>query len=691
MIHPRTTGLLAALLLAALLLMGCGGGGGEPSVSQGVHDVLQHELDDALAELEAERDAKRTEAAARRTAEARVTRLETQIGNMNDAASNAEGASLHAQLNAAKAQVTQLEGVIGVETDAASEAESASLHAQLNAANAEVMRLEGEIGAETDRADAAGSLHAQLNHATAEAARLNTLIGSMDDAASEAEGASLHAQLNAANAEVTRLEGELTAANTKVTTLETLAGDATNPAANSLRGQIAKLKTDLATAQGRVTGLESQLGTVRTELEEEEEAREVAEQRVTQAQREAEQRIQEAEQQADASLRADAWLTAMDAMATRVATVQHRPRMSLVFRPAGNYTTGTAAPVVPGGWRRASFTRVTGGGSETAYLYTNIGPPSGKHFWKVYGDGVAEDDWTLALAKPSVFGTPGTARSLYPDGTDVDEDPDDKVGPVSRGGTYDGYSGTFSCTGTADTGCNMAADADNALSSVTGIWTFRASPTAPGVLTEDPEFLYFGIWASEPTSATDGHGFNWIAGGDPADITLFTELTGTAEFNGGAVGRYVLRNQVGQGDRTGTFTATASLTADFDATPSNTIEGRITNFQEGGTALTDWSVYLGSTATAAATLDATGATGTLVATARIGGVPATGVWDATLHGSDNPGHVDFGTGAENVRCPVSGGCPSADLAGVAGWFDAFSDSTPANSDAAIAGAFAASP
>ena len=51
---------------------------------------------------------------------------------MDDAASDAEGASLNAQLNAAKAKVTELTAEIGSMDDAASDAEGASLNAQLN-------------------------------------------------------------------------------------------------------------------------------------------------------------------------------------------------------------------------------------------------------------------------------------------------------------------------------------------------------------------------------------------------------------------------------------------------------------------------------------------------------------------------------------------------------------------------------
>ena len=715
---PRTRlAPLTALLLAALFLAGCGGGGGEPTVTQTLHDELQAELDAALADLETEREAREDEAAARTTAETEVTRLEGAIGDADDLAD--VGGSLYAQLNAATANVTQLTDQLEAATgniqsltaqigDADDED---SLQGMLAAEKAEVTRLEMLIGVATDAAKADGSLHAQLNAANAEVTRLEGVIGVATDAA-KADG-SLHAQLNAAKA--------------RVTSLETLIGDAVTPTADSLRGQLAAAKTEatklkaqigsatdatslqgkLTTAEAEVTQLTNALTTSQAEvtrlttaLATAQATATTATQQATDATQEADRRVEQAEQQGNVSLRVTPMLMAMDGAALRAATVRYMPRMSLVFKPIGDYAAGTAAPTVPGGWRSASFTRVTGGGTETAYLYTNIGSPSGKHFWKVHGQNVSTavdsgpSAWNLTLAKPTAFGTAGTVRSLYPDGNDADSNPDDKVGRVTRGGTYNGYSGTFSCVGTSDTGCNMAAGTDNALTDETGVWTFKASATAGGTPTQDPEFLYFGIWVSEPTLATAVHGFNWIANGDATDITLFNELEGTATFNGGAVGRYVLRNQVGQDDRIGTFTATASFTADFDKGPDgidngNSIEGRITNFRDGGAALAGWNVYLGNNPTMAFALTAAGVTSG-VATARIGGVIATGDWAATLHGSDNPGHTVFGPGANDVRCPVSGGCPSADVAGVAGRFDAFSNTdAPASSDAAIAGAFAA--
>ena len=682
MIHTRTAGLLGALLLSALLLAGCGGGGGEPTVSQGVHDVLQHELDEAMAELRAEREAKAKEAAARRAAEGKVTRLETQIGNVNDAASNADGASLYAQLNAAKAQVTQLEGVIGTETDVANEAESASLHAQLNAASTEVMRLEGEIGAETDKADAAGSLHAQLNHATAEAARLNTLIGSMDDAASDAEGASLHAQLNAANAEMMRLEGELTAANTKVTTLETLVGDATNPAATSLRGQIAKLKADLATAQGRVTGLESQLGTVRTELEEETERAEEAErQRQAQLQQteQLESQLTEA-QKAELSARATSFGAVLDGPEIGSATVTWPRRGSLTFRPEGTLTPGSSAPSVPGGWRSASFTGQTGTATalvdETVYLYTNIQSPGNRAFWKKYGgEDIAAAVVSTGLGDGDGRTKPSTSVSR------TRSDPSDSTSAfvsATTGGTFDGVGGRFSCDGDEDV-CTVTRS--DGTTSMAGSWTFKATNlNSPSPVNQDDAYLYFGIRSSIPDSISGTYDFEYIAGGGAVsgeDLTGFATLTGPATFRGGAVGRYVTQGQVGgQNAKIGTFTATATLNADFgEDDAGGMLSGSITNFREDGSPLTGWSVTLGSATDVGAAIEipATAVVTDGSTVANIGGLPVGGSWGATFHGSAN-----IVTGlADRTKYPA------VDLAGVTGWFDATS------TNASLAGAFGA--
>ena len=128
-----------------------------------------------------------------------------------------------------------------------------------------------------------------------------------------------------------------------------------------------------------------------------------------------------------------------------------------------------------------------------------------------------------------------------------------------------------------------------------GSWTFSpTSPTAGVPLTQDNEFLYFGIWYSTPDLAhlaADSHGFEVIHGGSEP-YTALASLSGPYKFSGGAIGKYAIADLPGQKAKIGTFTADATLTAVMGGSP--TLAGRITNFRENGTALNGWSVTLGT-------------------------------------------------------------------------------------------------
>ena len=208
-----------------------------------------------------------------------------------------------------------------------------------------------------------------------------------------------------------------------------------------------------------------------------------------------------------------------------------------------------SAPSVPGSWASASYSGPRGAvGTDTVYLYTNIQSPGSKAFWKVHGENVAglsgaasgfTDTPTVTV---SGFGTqekelyPGTGGT--PDGATTTSAPDTGTdNGRSIGGTYDGYSGTFKC----DAACDIAA-ADGGALTFHGTWTFTASLTAKRSsrqAEQDTEFLYFGIWAYEPTIAASTPDFKWAAGGDATDISSanFDALTGTARFTGGAIGK----------------------------------------------------------------------------------------------------------------------------------------------------------
>ena len=260
-----------------------------------------------------------------------------------------------------------------------------------------------------------------------------------DDAQAERDDA--QAEVTSLKDEVTRLEGELTTAENRVMQLETLIGDAVNPASASLRGQLATAQAEAARLRGELTAAQGQVSE--------------AEQRASEAEEEADRRIEEAEQQVNASLRIANLLDSTDnkldlsadAANTASATVTHAPGESLVFQPTGNWPNRPTAPSITG-WRSGGFSRSVGvTGTETAYLYTNIGSPSRKHFWKVHGNQV---DSPIATDAAVSF---GNDRSLYQNAQGAPQNRDS----ASQAGTYDGYSGTFSCTEAG--ACNMAHDA----------------------------------------------------------------------------------------------------------------------------------------------------------------------------------------------------------------------------------------
>ena len=361
----------------------------------------------------------------------------------------------------------------------------------------------------------------------------------------------------------------------------------------------------------------------------------------------------------------------------------------LTFRPEGTLTSGSAAPSVPGRWRYArSFTGQTGTAAgltnETVYLYTNIEKGSGRAFWKVHGLEVAAGaeramDYNPKPTAPAQY-IPKSGDSTMVDGVRVS-------------GNYDGVTGTFTCN--VDVTCKgskgditltdlVLLDAEGRSFAVDTAWSFKPGNVNSQVQADhDDAYLYFGVWSSIPDSISgETYDFRYVAGGGAdsgTNLGNFNALTGSATFSGGAVGKYVTQGQVGQQNATiGTFTATATLNADFgDGNIAGTLSGSITDFREGGSPLAGWRVTLGSPGDVGVVSTITNTAATTGSTvASIGGLPVGGSWGASFYGSDNVVILD----ADRDKYPV------VDLAGVAGWFDAGDSACP---NACLAGSFAA--
>ena len=405
------------------------------------------------------------------------------------------------------------------------------------------------------------------------------------------------------------------------------------------------------------------------------------------AKAEAEERLTKAEQ-AELRARASSFGAHLDGPTAGPVTVTWPRGGSLTFRPQGTHDSGSAAPSVPGGWQSSSFTGQSGMAdgliNEAVYLYTNIQTPGTRAFWKVHG--LSIDTMNDVLA-PFARGSSAT-----PDADTESDTAGRQYSELTVSGSLSGASGNFACSACAgtvgDTGSGIDTHVTFAQGAPTfvniGGWSFTPTNIANGYrVDEDDAYLYFGIWSSIPDSITGTYDFEYVAGGgaEPGSgLENFDALTGSATFRGGAVGKYVTQGQVGQQNaKIGSFTATATLNADFGAdNAGGTLSGSITKFREGGSPLAGWRVTLGSAADVGAASDIISAAARGSTVADIGGLGVGGSWGAIFYGSDNKALDD------RAKYPATR-YPPVDLAGVAGWFDA------TGLDASLAGAFAATP
>ena len=152
-------------------------------------------------------------------------------------------------------------------------------------------------------------------------------------------------------------------------------------------------------------------------------------------------------------------------------------------------------------------------------------------------------------------------------------------------GTLQGASGTYRCGGaTATVACTVQNSGDHF--NFVGEWTFRPSNGTTDVLIDDSEFMYFGWW-SRQTIADESWAFRTFHGPTDSRDTAVDDVSGTATYQGPAVGYYAIYQPLGAQSGQGDFSATANLTADFDSSP-NTVHGTIDQFD----GHPDWSLTL---------------------------------------------------------------------------------------------------
>ena len=298
---------------------------------------------------------------------------------------------------------------------------------------------------------------------------------------------------------------------------------------------------------------------------------------------------------------------------------------------------------------------------------------------------------TLTIPERLLISSRGGLPSLIPaDETDRERE---EV-RTSFSGSVQGVSGTFRCQGDGcmltATGTYNNADDDNnpdtrplptanRLNGVTletsGMIYFKPSSATASVslcadtsqcLIDDTEYMAFGWWREEPTNALSAYKFGVFAeveGGAGAN----SALTGTAEYDGTAVGMYVEQGGLGGTGittRQGEFAADVRLDANFSDPDSGGpevvgIKGTIDGFRTtptGGSAApttsSTWVVKLVGTDGAGNMGDHTDAT------IDIRGTTSTGAWShafvgnhATAPTGDNQLQPPAVTGMFNTRIP----------------------------------------
>ncbi len=385
-------------------------------------------------------------------------------------------------------------------------------------------------------------------------------------------------------------------------------------------------------ASERIEELEEQVAELEEQAEQEQTARERAEQQSQTAeqqrqreQAEREQLEQEAEEARQAANAAAARRALAGSRTTGdTATLAGTPRYgmaAIVTVPSGTSATTSSQT---GRWRSTSLTGRTATTVDTVEVFTDIEAPdrvdfkdstynSGDSVVNTEGDVIGEvaiagsRDDTAASSFPSTSGRPKSfdyvdrgfddqaAKDAAIDACTSGEPCPARNIPVRNtdryplryavdvGGRLGGASGTFRCDA-ASTGTACTVQNRGNTFFFAGPWAFIPSSGTTKVLVHDAEYMWFGWWArhtpgGDPTWAFQAkHGGAVTSGG-------IEPITGTMTYRGTAAGRYAVYQPVGGPSSTGSFTASASLTANFD---TNSLSGSITGFSNDP----DWTVRL---------------------------------------------------------------------------------------------------
>ncbi len=310
---------------------------------------------------------------------------------------------------------------------------------------------------------------------------------------------------------------------------------------------------------------------------------------------------------------------------------------------------GAAEPVDRWSRRIYRAADADAGTSDTILLYTNIEAPAARPFsgegGKYSTDNGLDEDGNL----PIVNTTDATLilSAGFPDEPGIMTHEADASGDVLETGSFDGASGAYVCTPTADSACRSSIKHGGGIELTgggAGGWKFVPAEGAT-VRTPDAEHQYFGWWMRETGERYAIGLFHGGAGGATDEFADLAALQGPATYTGPAAGKFAILPQPG-GARAGDFTATVTLVAAFgDSTGLGTVTGSVDAFTVDGET-EPWSVELQAARIGADGSIAPGGTDTALTYWTIGDTKAvaTATWSGQFHDANPNGLPVVATG-----------------------------------------------
>ena len=220
--------------------------------------------------------------------------------------------------------------------------------------------------------------------------------------------------------------------------------------------------------------------------------------------------------------------------------------------------------------------------SKDAYkeMFVSVmGKAFNKEYTTNFSDGVlsitGEALTNNAKAKATAFGTSGTKTHTKVTLTGV----------FTTKGSYHGVDGTFTCSG--GDACTSTITATGV--TLAGTWKFK--PDNPSAKVSDGKVTKYGWWTNDlgkSTTVQKAQVFYRSVAGDSNQVSDFAG-SGTATYEGDAVGQYAIHRGAGAANDSGAFTADATLNVNFN---DDKVTGMIDNFMGADGKARDWTVAL---------------------------------------------------------------------------------------------------